>query len=74
MKRLSTLKPKFIVVTIRNGLVEEVRCNQPGHVLIEDWDTTEVRPAHNEMSTSPLLSGEEAELRRFFFNSIRKGD
>jgi hypothetical protein len=59
-------KPRMAVVSVRHGLVEEVRANRPLHVLVEDWDGTEVRPSHQEIESEPMLPSEEAHLTDFF--------
>ena len=67
-------KPVIAVVSIRGGLVEEVRTNQPLHVLVEDWDGTEVRPSHDPIIPERMLPGEEAELANFFQPATNQGD
>jgi hypothetical protein len=67
-------KPAIAVVSIRGGLVEEVRANHKLHVLVEDWDGTEVRPSHDEIVPEPMLPGEEAELTVFFQPATDQGD
>ncbi len=64
--RLVSTKPAIAIVSVRCGLVEEVRANQPLHVLIEDWDSTDVRPSHDAMTPEPMLPAEEAQLVHFF--------
>jgi hypothetical protein len=67
-------KPAIAVVSIRDGLVEEVRANHPLHVLIEDWDGTEVRPSHDPIVPEPMLPGEEAALTHFFEPTTDQGE
>lgn len=67
-------KPAIAVVSIRGGLVEEVRTNHKLHVLVEDWDGTEVRPSHDPLVPEQMLPGEEAELTIFFQPSTNEGD
>ena len=59
-------KPVILVVSVRDGLVQEVRANHELYVLVEDWDSTEVRPSHDEIVPEPMLPGEEAQLMHFF--------
>lgn len=58
----ATTKPAIAVISVRGGMVEAVRANHPLSVLVEDWDTTEVRPSHDTIVTEPMPLGEEAEL------------
>jgi hypothetical protein len=67
-------KPAIAVVSIRGGLVEEVRANHKLHVLIEDWDSTEVRPSHDPIVPEPMLPGEEAHLTDFFQPATSQGE
>ncbi len=67
-------KPAIAVVSIRGGLVEEVRANHKLHVLVEDWNGTEVRPSHDPIVPEPMLPGEEAELTDFFQPATNEGD
>ena len=67
-------KPCLAVVSVRHGLVEEVRANHPLHVLIEDWDGTEVRPSHDPMLPERMLPGEEAKLTHFFQPATDQGE
>jgi len=67
-------KPAIAVVSIRDGLVEEVRANHPLHVLVEDWDATEVRPSHDEITPEQMLPGEEADLTHFFQPATNQGE
>jgi hypothetical protein len=67
-------RPAIAVVSIRGGLVEEVRANHPLHVLVEDWDSTEVRPSHDEIQPERMLPGEEAELTHFFQPATNPGE
>jgi hypothetical protein len=67
-------KPLLIIISVRGGLVEEVRVNGPMHVLVEDWDSTEVRPSHDEIEPVPMLPGEEAALVHFFQPATDEGD
>jgi hypothetical protein len=69
-----TTKPAIAVVSVRCGLVQEVRANQPLHVLIEDWDSTDVRPSHDPMAPEPMLLAEEAFLLHFFQPATNRGD
>jgi hypothetical protein len=67
-------KPAIAVVSIRSGLVEEIRTNHPLHVLVEDWDATEVRPSHDEIIPERMLPGEEADLTHFFQPATDQGE
>ncbi len=67
-------KPAIAVVSIRGGLVEEVRANHPLHVLVEDWDATEVRPSHDAIIPEQMLPGEEADLTDFFQPATNQGE
>jgi hypothetical protein len=67
-------KPAIAVVSIRAGLVEEVRSNHPLHVLVEDWDATEVRPSHDAITPERMLPGEEADLTHFFQPATNQGE
>ena len=67
-------KPAIAVVSVRGGLVEEVRANHKLHVLVEDWDGTEVRPSHDPIVPERMLPGEEAALADFFQPATNQGD
>lgn len=67
-------KPAIAVVSVRHGLVESVRTNIPLHFLVEDWDATEIRPAHDPMVPDPMHPREEADLARFFQPSTEQGE
>jgi hypothetical protein len=67
-------KPVIAVVSVRNGLVAEVRANYPLHVLVEDWDSTEVRPSHDSILPDQMLPGEEADLTHFFQPTTNQGE
>jgi hypothetical protein len=67
-------RPAIAVVSIRGGLVEEVRTNHPLHVLVEDWDSTDVRPSHDPIVPERMLPGEEADLTHFFQPATNQGD
>lgn len=73
-RQLPAAKPAIAVVSIRGGLVEEVRTNHPLHVLVEDWDSTEVRPSHDAIIPERMLPGEEAGLTHFFQPETSQGD
>lgn len=64
----------IVVITIRGGLVEEVRTNRPVHILVEDWDSTEVRPSHDEIVPEQMLAAEEAQLTHFFQSTTTQED
>ena len=67
-------KPLLLVISVRGGLVEEVRANHPIHILVEDWDGTEVRPSHDAIEPQPMLPGEEAALAHFFQPATDEGE
>jgi hypothetical protein len=74
LSRQAATRPAIAVVSVRCGLVQEVRANQPLHVLIEDWDSTDVRPSREPMTPEPMLPAEEAVLIRFFQPATNQED
>jgi hypothetical protein len=66
-------KRAIIVVSIRGGVVTEVRANHPLNVLVEDWDT-EVRPSRDSIVAEQMLAGEEPDLTNLFQPTINQGE
>jgi hypothetical protein len=46
----------LIIVSVRGGIVQEVRSNRAVLIIVEDWDTPDHRPSWEELAYSPLTT------------------
>lgn len=52
----------FIIVSVRGGIVQEVRTNRAVRVFVEDWDTPNHRPTWDELASSRLSADDQRAL------------
>jgi len=52
----------LVIVSVRRGIVQEVRTNRAVRVFVEDWDTPNHRPTWDELTCSPLSTDDRRAL------------
>jgi len=70
----ATVKPT-IVITVRGGLVQDVRSTKPVNAYVEDWDCPLDRPLVDGFAASPLDAEQQARIEQCQGETIKpKGE